>query len=74
MKVDNKITLALIAAVFLEAAGGFVWAGQASARLDAAEARIAEASGISERLARLEEQMAQARQSLTRIERRLERE
>ncbi|MGE0828212.1 MAG: hypothetical protein AB7O04_02540 [Hyphomonadaceae bacterium] len=74
MKIDGRITLALVFAVFIEAAGGFIWAGQASARLDAAETRIAELQNVNERLARIEEQVDQARQSLARIERRLERD
>lgn len=74
MSFDPKITYALLFALFLEAAGAFIWAGQASARLDAVERRIESSPAVAERLARLEEQVADARHSLTRIEQRLERE
>lgn len=72
MKIDARVTYALILAVALQAAGAFMWAGRASARLDAAERGIQDTQDISVRLARLDEQMAQTRQALTRIERRLD--
>lgn len=74
MKIDMRITLALIVAVVLQAAGGFIWTGRAAARLDAVEARTAKTDEMAERLARLEEQTAQVRASLARIERKLERD
>ncbi|MBL8548389.1 MAG: hypothetical protein JNJ73_00285 [Hyphomonadaceae bacterium] len=74
MKIDARITLALMVAVVLQAAGGFIWTGKAAARLDAVEARIAKTDEMAERLVRLEEQLGQARASLARIERRLERD
>ena len=33
MKIDARVTLALILALFLETAGGLIWAGKAAARL-----------------------------------------
>lgn len=73
MKMDPKITLALILALFLETAGGLMWAGRAAARLDEVERAVATQREVVERLARLEEQVGEARGSLARIERRLER-
>jgi type VI protein secretion system component VasK len=73
MKIDPRITLALILALFLETAGSLIWAGRAAARLDEVERAAAAAPEVSERLARLEEQVAEARRSLDRIERRLDR-
>ncbi|MGD9979873.1 MAG: hypothetical protein AB7H66_15090 [Hyphomonadaceae bacterium] len=74
MKIDPRITLALILALFLETAGGLIWAGRAAARLDKVEQAVATQPEVAERLARLEEQLAEARRSLARIERRLDRE
>jgi len=74
MKVDTRLTLALLLAIFVQAAGGLIWAGQAATRLDVAERRIEDAAGVSERLARVEEKLEQTRQVVTRIERKIDRE
>ena len=74
MKIDPRVTLALIAALFLETAGGLIWAGRAAARLDEVERAVATQPEVAERLARLEEQVAEARRALARIERRLDNE
>ena len=73
MKFDPRIGAALLFTLFLEAASAFMWAGQASARLTSVEARLEASPEIAERLARLEEQMTDARRSLGRIEARLDR-
>lgn len=72
MKFDARITFALILALFLETAGGLIWAGRAAARLDEVERAVATQPEVAERLARLEEQLSEARRSLTRIEERLD--
>jgi hypothetical protein len=72
VKFDRRLTLALVFAVFVEAAGGFVRAGQASARLANVEQRVQASPEVAERLARLEEQISEARRALARIERRLD--
>lgn len=72
MTIDPRITLALILALLLETAGGLIWAGRAAARLDEVERAVALQPEVAERLARLEEQVADARRALARIERRLE--
>jgi hypothetical protein len=72
--VDPRITFALILALFLETAGGLIWAGRAAARLEEVERAVATQPEVAERLARLEEQVAEARRSLARIEARLEEE
>lgn len=74
MKIDARVTLALILALFLETAGGLIWAGKAAARLDVVERAVATQPEVAERLARLEEQVADARRTLGRIERRLDNE
>lgn len=73
MRIDPRITLALILALFLETAGGLMWAGRAAARLEEVERAVATQPEVAERLARLEEQVGEARRSLSRIEERLER-
>jgi hypothetical protein len=72
MKIDARITLALILALILETAGGLLWAGRAAARLEEVERAVATQPEVAERLARLEEQVTDARRSLARIERRLD--
>ncbi len=72
MKVDPRITMALILALFLETAGGLLWAGRAAARLDEVERAVATQPEVAERLARLEEQLSETRRALTRIEDRLD--
>jgi hypothetical protein len=72
MKIDPRITMALLLALFLETAGGLLWAGRAAARLDEVERAVATQPEVAERLARLEEQLTETRRALTRIEDRLE--
>ncbi len=72
MKIDPRITFALILALFLETAGGLIWAGRAAARLDEVERAVATQPEVAERLARLEEQVGEVRRSLLRIEERLD--
>ena len=72
MKFDPRITYALLLALFLETAGGLIWTGRAAARLDEVEHAVATQPEVAVRLARLEEQLSDARRSLTRIEQRLD--
>ena len=74
MSFDGKVTAALIVALFLETASAFVWVGGAAARLSEVERSIEAQREVSERLARVETQLIDARQSLARIESRLEQE
>lgn len=74
MKFDPRITYALILALFLETAGGLIWAGRAAARLEEVERAVATQPEVADRLARLEEQLGEARRALARIEQRLERQ
>ncbi|MBC7767535.1 MAG: hypothetical protein H7124_01975 [Phycisphaerales bacterium] len=72
LNIDPRITFALILALFLQTAGGLIWAGRAAARLEDVERAVATQPEVAERLARLEEQLAEAQRSLVRIERRLD--
>ena len=74
MKFDPRITYALILALVLETAGALIWTGRAAARLDELETAVATQPEVAVRLARLEEQVADARRSLSRIEQRLDRQ
>jgi len=72
LNFDARINLALIAMICLEAAGGLMWAGRTAARIDELERAVAVQPEVAERLARLEEQVTDARRALTRIEHRLD--
>jgi hypothetical protein len=72
MKFDQKLTYAVLLALFLQTAGALLWAGAAAQRLDAVEKQMEARAGISERLARLEAELAAMRAQLDRIEHRME--
>lgn len=77
LQIDRTVTFGLVLAVLIQTAGALLWAGAAEARLSALETQSAIDAPmtlpVAERLARLEEQMLMARQSLGRIEARMER-
>lgn len=70
-RLDRTISLSLLVTLLLQTCGALLWAGAADARLQALENDVARQPAVTERLARLEEQMLMARQSLNRIEHRL---
>lgn len=72
-RFDRQVSLGLVVTVFLQAATALMWAGRASARIDDLQRRIDAQAPVAERLARLEAQADASRQSLARIEARLER-
>ena len=67
------MSLGLCVTVFLQAAAALMWAGRASARIDDMQRRLDVQAPVAERLARLETQADATRQSLLRIEAKLER-
>jgi len=71
-RLDRTLTMSVVATIVLQTAGALLWVGAAEARLNALEIEAKSQPPISERLARLEEQMGMARMSLTRIEHRLD--
>ncbi|MBI1234566.1 MAG: hypothetical protein GC208_08690 [Alphaproteobacteria bacterium] len=71
-RVERSVTLGVIVALALQTGGALIWAGAAGERLDRLESQSTALTQAGERLARLEEQIEQARESLNRIERRLE--
>ncbi|MEE2527054.1 hypothetical protein V0U79_11805 [Hyphobacterium sp. HN65] len=71
-RLERSVTLGVVFALVMQTGGALIWAGAASERLDRLEAEAALYATASERLARLEVQIQQARESLSRIERRLD--
>ncbi len=71
-RLDRQVTLAVIVTIAVQAGGGLMWAGRASARIDELQRRVERQGEIAERLARVEEQVAATRVTLERLERRLE--
>ncbi|OYX03876.1 MAG: hypothetical protein B7Z12_08600 [Caulobacter vibrioides] len=72
-RLDRQVSAAVLVTVFLQAAAALLWAGKAAARIDEMQRRLEAQAPVAERLARLEAQAESARQSLIRIEARLER-
>lgn len=73
MKFDMRLSFALIFAIVVETGAGLIWAGKAAERLSQVETRLADQKDVAARLARLEEQSQAARDSLERIEAKLDR-
>lgn len=72
-RLDRQVSAAVLVAVALQAAAALLWAGKASARIDEMQRRLEAQAPVAERLARLEAQADATRQSLNRIEAKLER-
>ena len=71
--LDRRVPIALIAAMAIQTAGALVWAGAAMQRMDYVEREVAASAQIGERPARLEEHIGYLRQSVDRIETKLDR-
>lgn len=72
MRMERKISLALLFAIFVQSAGALVWAGGAGERLSALERGAETDRPVSERLARVEAELEAVRAQLNRIERKVE--
>lgn len=72
LSLDRTISFSLIVAVIVQSAGALLWTGGAEARLLSLEKTMNIKPPVSERLARIEEQMEMTRLSLSRIERQLD--
>ncbi len=66
--MEAKMTLGLVFALFVQAAGGLVWAGAAAERIEALERSVEERRPVLERLARVETELSAVRHQLDRIE------
>lgn len=71
-RISRQITLAVILTLLLQGATALIWAGSAGERISQLEQRSQANQDIAERLAALEAHMVQTRQSLNRIERKLD--
>jgi len=71
-RMERSVTLGVVFALVMQTGGALIWAGAAGERLNRLEVEADLHEAASERLARLEEQIGQAREALNRIERRLD--
>lgn len=72
LSFDRTLTFSLVVAVAVQSASALLWVGAAEARILALETTVNIKPPVSERLARIEEQMEMTRLSLSRIERQLD--
>ena len=70
--LQRQITLGVLLALLVQTSGALIWAGRVGERLDYLERDSLRSSPFAERLAGLETEMRLARQSLNRIEQRME--
>ncbi|MDE2112951.1 MAG: hypothetical protein KGJ79_17580 [Alphaproteobacteria bacterium] len=71
--LDKRLPAALVAAFLLQSAGALFWAGSAAERIAVLERTQAEDRTAVERVAVLEDQIATMKQTLDRIETKLDR-
>jgi uncharacterized coiled-coil protein SlyX len=69
----KRIPAALVAAFFIQTAGALFWAGSAAERITVLERTVAGDQTAIEKVAVLEEQVGEMKQSLDRIETKLDR-
>jgi hypothetical protein len=70
--VQRHITLGVLMALLVQTSGALIWFGQVGTRLDQLERQSVRQIDLAERLAGLEAEMRLVRESLVRIERRME--
>jgi hypothetical protein len=71
--LDKRIPAALVAAFLLQTAGALFWAGSAAERISVLERTLSGDQAAIERVAVIEDQVANISQSLDRIETKLDR-
>ena len=71
--LDRKLPAALLAAFLLQTAGALFWAGSAAERISTLERTLAADQSAIARVAVLEDQIAAMKQTLDRIENKLDR-
>ena len=71
--LDRKLPAALVAAFLLQTAGALFWAGSAAERISTLERTLAADQSAIARVAVLEDQIATIKQTLDRIENKLDR-
>ncbi len=70
---EGKISIAVIAALAIQAASTLIWAGAAAERIDVLEQYMADNRPVAERLARLEARLDAVQAQLDRIETKVDR-
>jgi hypothetical protein len=73
LRLDRRLPAAFIGVVLIQTFGALIWAGAAGERIAHAEVEAGRVQELSERAARLEVQSGAMRESLTRIEAKLDR-
>jgi hypothetical protein len=71
--LDKRLPAALVAAFLLQTAGALFWAGQAAERITVLERTVANDQGAIERVAVLQQEIAEMDKQLDRIEAKLDR-
>ena len=70
--LDRRLSVGVIVTLTLQTASALMWAGAAEARINTLESRLSQTPHVSERLARLEEKVDLTRETVVRIEQRLD--
>ena len=73
LPTDRRVPAALVAAFLLQTAGALFWAGSAAERIAVLERRLADDQAAIEKVAVIEEQVRGIKESLDRIETKLDR-
>ncbi len=71
-RLDRSVSVAILVALGVQAAGALLWAGRAEARMDDLKQQLDRQQPVAERLARLEEQALSTRAAIDRIEAKLD--
>ena len=72
LPTDRRVPAALVAAFLLQTAGALFWAGSAAERIAVLERRLADDQAAIEKVAVIEEQVRGIKESLDRIESKLD--
>jgi len=70
--IDRRLTIGVLVTLAIQTSGALMWAGAAEARLKMLETEVSQTPPVFERLARLEEKVDLTRQTVVRIEQRLD--
>lgn len=70
--LDRRLTIGVLITLAIQTASALMWAGAAEARIKMLEMDISQTPPVFERLARLEEKVDLTRESVARIEQRLD--
>lgn len=71
-QLQRQISVGVLMALLVQTSGALIWFGQVGTRIDQLERQSVRQVDLAERLAGLEAEMRLVRESLVRIERRME--